>query len=260
MTTQYETHDTPTLTTIASELRDARRLHDRIVKEIRMARASFDHRIHIQSNDHPLWQAIIDRELPALTETEDNAVRSLDRIIATIGDSITHLEQAGYRPGLTPAKHAEMLDLIPLVQAEFQSATAGSICASIEAALLHSDTARMAAYASLAGIIAARQFTKEPGDEAGGRWRIEELLTECRNRTASHEVRTQIAKATTLVASVEDTRRDIVDRRNQHVPEGQRIGTELERYAFGQRYQRPAVNLYDVNRLATRAGRETRQG
>ncbi len=216
----------PAPRTIADVERDLQDVDDRLnvaerpLREPRQRLAG-----SISTSDDPAYLAACRAEhIGPLEAAEAAVIAAYDAEIARLKADEHLLGGSGFTPRLDPDDAVRLPAALAIAQAHLERFDAPDIEAVIWTALLHHDRSALAAYASLAGILAQRKLPDDHGARsalADARRAVEDPAA----RRIGEELKAAIVKA-------QDRRYAIVEAANQESPGSQ--GGLLERYQFGQ--------------------------
>jgi len=162
--------------------------------------------------------------LPALEAAEADAIAAYDAEIARLQADEHLLSGSGFTPRLDPDDAVRLPAALAIAQAHLERFDAPDIEAVIRTALLHHDRPVLAAYASLAGILAQRKL----GDDHGAR----SALADARRAVEDPVARRIGQELKAAIVKAQDRRYAIVEAANAEQPGAQ--GSLLERWQFGQ--------------------------
>jgi hypothetical protein len=218
---------------------------DALERDLKEARGAFWRRSAMNYDPtSAAGMALVDVELPALSEVEQATLAELDGLDQTLGEHVAQLQGLGFRADLSPSDHVAMMASIPLVREELVGLPPADLAQVIRTAIAFGDRARLAGYATLgASLIGQRS------DISGTvRWELEAALQDCRRLTADARAIAVEQKLQRVRNRLRTTRSDLVSRANAHTP-GQ-LGNTLERATFGVK----APDRYVTDALMVRAG------
>jgi hypothetical protein len=251
-TEDTETNATPTIAGIGLDLFDSDDAIDAAHRTIVDARSVFIRRIGDFRSESDAFKPVVDVLLPELDAAETETVTQLDAHLGTLAEQQRFLEHdLDWTPDLMLVEQREMHEQIPAIESQVRTMTATDLAAFIRTTLAHGDKARIAAIATLAPVIEARTFPREPGSPlSSGASQIAGLIAECRQKTRDRKTAELIERLQRIKTKAQELRGDVIQRRNAHEPGS--LGGPLDKKAFG--LYPPKADRYDPETLAIRAG------
>jgi len=201
------------------------------------------------SDDEAYLAACRAEHIGPLEQAEAAAITAFDEEIARLQADEQRLGGGAFKPSLSAAEELRLPVALLIVKTQMETLDAGDLEQAVRTALLHSDRPTLAAYASLAGILAQRNLPDDHGARAA--------LADARRAVedpSSARVRQELKAA---ITTAQHRRFAVVDAANGEAPGSQ--GSYLERYVFGQAPvggpAPQAARNVDWSRLMRRCGR-----
>jgi len=162
--------------------------------------------------------------LPALEAAEADAIAAYDAEIARLQADEHLLSGSGFTPNLSAAEELRLPVSLAVAKTQLETLDAGDLEQAVRSALLHNDKPTLAAFVSLAGIIAQRKLPES--------FQLRAAISDARRAVEDPAARRIGEELKAAIAKARDRRYAIVEAANQERPGSQ--GSYLERYQFGQ--------------------------
>jgi len=204
----------------------------------------------ISTSDDPAFLAACRAEyIGPLEAAEAAVITAFDAVVVQLQADERLLDGSGFTPRLDPDDAARLPASLAIAQAHLERFDAPDIAAMVRTSLLHHDRATLAAYASLAGILASRGLPNDHGARSA--------LADARRAVEDPAARRIGEELRAAITTAQARRFAIVEAANAEQPGSQ--GSYLERYAFGRAPiggpAPQAARGADWHRLMRRCGR-----
>lgn len=179
----------------------------------------------ISTSDDPAYLAACRAEfLPALEQAEAAAIADFDVEITQLEADERLLSGSGFKPNLSAAEELLLPVALAVAKTQLETLGAGDLEQAVRNALLHNDKPTLAAFGSLAGIIAQRKLPES--------FQLRAAISDARRAVEDPAARRLGEELKAAIAKAQGRRYAIVEAANQESPGSQ--GGLLERYQFGQ--------------------------
>jgi len=204
----------------------------------------------ISTSDDPAYLAACRAEhIGPLEQAERAAIVAFDTEIVRLQADEHLLGGSGFTPNLSAAEELRLPVSLAVAKTQLETLDAGDLEQAVRSALLHNDKPTLAAFVSLAGIIAQRKLPES--------FQLRAAISDARRAVEDPAARRLGQELKAAIVKAQDRRYAIVEAANQESPGSQ--GGLLERYQFGQQpvggSPPPEARGVDWHALMRRAGR-----
>ncbi len=176
------------------------------------------------SDDTAYITAARDEFLPALEAAEAAAIAAYDAEIVRLQADEQLLSGSGFTPNLSAAEELRLPVALAVAKTQLETLDAGDLEQAVRSALLHNDKPTLAAFVSLAGIIAQRKLPES--------FQLRAAISDARRAVEDPAARRLGEELKAAIVKARDRRYAIVAVANAEQPGAQ--GSLLERWQFGQ--------------------------